>query len=124
VASAVGESRYQPLTERPKLPAAIANELLTVSIRYKQPDEDVSAKLEFPLTDPGTRFENASADFKFASAVAAFGMILRDSPHKGSARLADVLGWAANGAGARDDVEGYRTEFIDLVRRAHALMGG
>ncbi len=94
-------------------------ELLTVSIRYKDPSGEVSRKLEFPLTDHGARFAAASADFKFAAAVAEFGMILRNSPHKGAATLQDVLTWA--GAGLDGDAGGYRSEFLDLVRQAATL---
>ena len=70
------------------------NELLTVKLRYKAPDGDASKLLEFPLTDQGAAFADASGDFKFAAAVAGFGMVLRDSPHKGAATLAEVLHWA------------------------------
>jgi Ca-activated chloride channel family protein len=94
--------------------ASASTELLTVKVRYKEPDGDVSRKLEFALTDSGARFADASGDFKFASAVAAFGMVLRDSPHKGTATLSDVATWAE--AGAADDPGGYRGEFVELAR--------
>jgi Ca-activated chloride channel family protein len=96
--------------------AAASTELLTVKVRYKEPAGDVSRKLEFALTDAGARFADASGDFKFASAVAAFGMVLRDSPHKGTATLADVATWAE--AGAADDAGGWRGEFIELAKIA------
>ena len=95
-------------------------ELLTLKVRYKEPAGTVSRKLEFPLTDGGARFADASADFKFAAAVAEFGMILRDSPHKGSGTLAEVRAWAE--AGTDGDVGGYRSEFALLVRQAEALL--
>jgi len=91
-----------------------AAELLTVKIRYKAPDADVSRKLEFPLVDRGARFESADADFRFAAAVAAWGMLLRGSPHAGSATYADVLRWAEGGLA--DDAGGHRSEFLELVR--------
>ncbi len=120
----VEESKYQPRPVAAKLPAAIASELLTVRIRYKEPAGEVSRKLEFPLSDSGRQFTNASADFKFTSALAAFGMILRDSPHKGQATIGNVIEWAAAGAAnAADDPRGYRREFLDLARRAQALLG-
>ena len=93
-------------------------EMLTVKIRYKEPTGDVSSKLEFPLRDTGARFEDASADFKFAAAVAAFGMELRGSPHKGSLTLAAVADWGR--AGLADDAGGYRNEFLGLVKQAEA----
>ncbi len=97
-------------------PDARQTELLTVKIRYKEPTGDVSAKLDFPLRDTGKRFEEASQDFKFAAAVASFGMLLRDSPHKGTATLAQVTEWGRAGLG--QDAGGYRNEFIALVERA------
>ena len=96
------------------------SELLTLKVRYKEPAGDVSRKLEFPLVDNGASFPKASADFKFAAAVAEFGMILRDSPHKGSATLADVIALAE--AGSETDTGGYRAEFIELVRKAGKLV--
>ena len=91
-------------------------ELLTVKVRYKEPAGEVSKKLEFALSDAGARFADASGDFKFASAVAAFGMVLRDSPHKGTATLDEVVNWAEAGAG--DDRGGWRGEFVELARAA------
>jgi secreted protein with Ig-like and vWFA domain/anti-sigma factor RsiW len=99
---------------------SVNNELLTLKVRYKEPAGTVSRKLEFSLTDSGARFADASADFKFAAAVAEFGMILRDSPHKGTGTLADVIAWAQ--AGTDSDTGGYRGEFTGLVRQAEALL--
>jgi Ca-activated chloride channel family protein len=98
---------------------AASAELLTVKIRYKKPDGFISHKVEFPLVDAGKSFAEASADFKFAAAVAGFGMILRDSPHKGTATFDQVAGWAA--AGTLDDVGGWRSEFLELTRIARTL---
>ena len=95
-------------------------ELLTVKIRYKEPAGDVSSKLEFPLADTGARFEDASADFKFAATVAGFGMALRDSPHKGQSTLTHVAEWGRAGIGS--DAGGYRSEFLALVNEAGALL--
>ncbi|QYM79399.1 VWA domain-containing protein [Horticoccus luteus] len=97
-----------------------SEELLTLKVRYKEPAGDKSRKLEFPLVDRGAAFADADGDFKFAASVAAFGMILRDSPQKGSATLANVVAWAESGAGA--DAGGYRAEFIQLARRAETLV--
>ncbi len=105
-------------------PAAVVmndrTELLTVKIRYKEPAGDVSSKLEFPLVDAGGRFADASPDFKFATAVAGFGMTLRDSPHKGRLTLAQVTEWGRAGLG--QDAGGYRAEFLSLVDAAGALL--
>jgi Ca-activated chloride channel family protein len=102
-----------------KVESEIRGELLTVKIRYKEPTGDVSKKLEFPLVDSGRAFAAASGDFKFAAAVAGFGMALRAEPMKASL-LADVAGWAEESAG--DDAGGYRAEFGELVRQARALV--
>jgi Ca-activated chloride channel family protein len=100
-----------------------SNELLTLKVRYKKPDGDVSQKLEFPLNDRGGKFADASADFKFAAAVAGFGMILRESPHKGAITMGDVIAWAAAGAAnSAADVGGYRRDFLGLARQAQALL--
>lgn len=99
---------------------ALNAELLTVKIRYKEPTTDVSSKLEFPLVDAGTRFADASPDFKFAAAVAGFGMALRESPHKGQLTLAEVLEWGRAGLG--QDPRGYRAEFLTLVEAADLLL--
>jgi hypothetical protein len=94
-------------------------ELLTVKVRYKQPEGDVSKKLDFPLTDSGATWEKSSRDFRWAASVASFGMLLRDSPHKGSANWSLVEELASEGKG--EDRDGYRAEFVGLVEKAKAL---
>lgn len=117
---AVDPLKYQKTEDgMRKTTATGSRELLTVKIRYKAPEGDVSAKQEFPLIDGGRRFEQASDDFRFASAVAAWGMLLRDSSHKGSATFEQAQAWAENALG--DDAGGYRSEFLQLVRRSAEL---
>lgn len=111
--------RRKPAPVKATSDADVANELLTVKIRYKAPDGDVSRVLEFPLVDRGAGFAAADAEFKFATAVAAWGMLLRESPHAGAATFADVLEWAEAGLG--NDSEGHRAEFVELVRKSRAL---
>ncbi|MFN0205012.1 MAG: von Willebrand factor type A domain-containing protein [Planctomycetota bacterium] len=96
-----------------------SKELLTVSIRYKEPDGEKSQLLEFPLTDSGKTYSQSSEDLKFAAAVASFGMLLRDSQYKGSANWNTVLELAEEALGA--DPHGYRREFIELARKARSL---
>jgi Ca-activated chloride channel family protein len=93
--------------------------LLTVQVRYQAPDDPEGRLLEFPLTDRGTAFADASSDFRFAAAVAEFGLVLRNSPYKSGANLADVLRWAEPAIGA--DPGGTRKDFISLVKRAEAI---
>lgn len=97
----------------------VQKELLTLKLRFKQPDGDVSKKIEYPLAERGAQFRNASADFRFAASVAGFGMILRDSPHRGGITMAGVGEIAASALG--EDARGYRAEFLDLVRRVEKL---
>ena len=120
-AGEVDDLKYQhPAEEKPERYVSDASkELLTLKLRYKQPDGDKSRLLEFPVTDNGKRFNNASTDFKFAAAVAEFGMLLRDSEFKGSSSYGAVLELAGEAKGA--DAEGYRSEFLNLVRKARGL---
>jgi Ca-activated chloride channel homolog len=120
--SSVDPLKYQrPANSEPQTPnSKPSDDLLTVKIRYQAPDGHVSRLLEFPLVDRGTAFADASLDFKFAAAVAGFGLVLRDSPHKGAATLAAVEQWANQGIGS--DAGGYRAEFLSLVKRAEAIL--
>jgi Ca-activated chloride channel family protein len=94
-------------------------ELLTLKLRYKEPEGETSKLLEYPLKDRGHSFHSASPDLQFAAAVASFGMILRNSQHRGSATLEGVAEIASGALGK--DEGGYRAEFVDLVRKAQAL---
>jgi Ca-activated chloride channel family protein len=88
-------------------------ELLTVRCRYKAPDEDDSKLIERTVEDGDEHFENASVDFRFAAAVAEFGMLLRNSQYRGDASFEHVLHAAKNSIGK--DRCGYRHEFVRLV---------
>jgi Ca-activated chloride channel family protein len=94
-------------------------ELMTVKLRYKEPDGDVSKPLNVGVLDARTSYGNASADFKFAAAVAEFGMLLRDSRYKGQASYDSVAELARASVGA--DLQGHRTEFVKLVESARSL---
>ncbi|MCI0366478.1 MAG: DUF3520 domain-containing protein, partial [Phycisphaerales bacterium] len=91
--------------------------------RYKEPEGDQSKRLEFPVIDAGATWDKASPDLQFASAVASFGMILRNSPHKGTATLSSVLDLAEAGILPQNDKEGRRAEFRQLVEKARTLAG-
>ena len=119
--------KYQPPQPKPAPEAALidgetSRELLTVKLRWKQPEGDASTLDEVPLVDRGGAFEQASADLRFAGAVAAFGMVLRNSEFKGEATLPLVAKIAAGALGP--DRGGYRAEFLDLVRKAETLRDG
>ncbi len=111
--------RYRPVSKT--APAQrydnASAEMLYVKLRYKQPDGDTSSRIEVPLVDRGG--DNVSAGFRFASAVAMFGQLLRDSQFKGSATFGRVAAIARRGLD--DDPQGYRREFIRLAEAAKGL---
>ena len=117
----VDDLKYQqPAEEKPeRYTTTGSRELLTLKLRYKQPDGNTSKLLTFPVTDKGASYSRASTDFKFAAAVAEFGMLLRDSEFKGSSSYGSVLELAEEAKGS--DAEGYRAEFLTLVRKARDL---
>ena len=98
------------------MPPTASNELLTLKMRYKAPDGDTSKKLEWPVTDDGKAFGAASGDFRFAAAVAGFGLLLRDSQYKGNLTYAADLELAQGGIGR--DEHGYRDEFLENGARS------
>ncbi len=101
----------------PAQPGNATNEWLTVKMRYKQPDGDVSKEQKAVL--PATSEKAMSEDFRFAAAVAEFGLVLRESPYKGNANLDAVL-TRAEGA-MKYDPNGHRSEFLDMVRATTGL---
>ena len=105
-----------PLKYQRRSQAAGSSDWLTVKIRYKRPQAETSRLIERVV-----RIEagEPSADFRFASSVAEFGMLLRDSEYKGQASYSDVLSRARGARGA--DEEGYRAEFLRLVEMAATL---
>jgi Ca-activated chloride channel homolog len=96
-------------------------ELLTVKLRYKEPDGDESRLLTMGLLDKNNSFENASENLRFASAVAGFGMLLRDSNYKGSVNFNEV--WQIANSARGNDLKNYRTEFVELVEKARRMKG-
>jgi Ca-activated chloride channel family protein len=102
-------------TEQSKL----SDEVLNIKLRYKQPDGDKSSLLSFPLKGQAAAIEEASNNFRFATAVASFGMLLRNSEYKGSINYNLIKAMAQNAIGI--DQQGYRKEFIQLVDAAYAI---
>lgn len=116
--------RYQPVA-KPALvePAAkvapgAERELAFLELRYKLPGEDASRLVSLPVTVPraNTAVQEAPADVRFSIAVAAFGQLLKGSPHLGTYAFDDVIA-LANGAKG-EDAFGLRAEFVNLVRMA------
>ena len=97
-----------------------SDELLTLLLRHKNPDANKSVKSEeYVCENTDVDFAKASADFRFAAGVASFGMLLRGSKHAGTATLNSVQKIASGAVG--DDVDGNRSEMIDLVRKSIEL---
>ena len=112
----VDDLKYQK-KEKMTLKPTGSDELLTVKLCYKAPDKDVSRKMELPFVD--NKGDSVSSDFRFASAVAMFGQLLRDSDFKGTADYDKVIKLAKQGL--NNDERGYRREFIRLVEAAKGL---
>ena len=112
---AVDPLRYQQAGGRTTA-AANSRELATVKLRYKAPDGDASRLIVKVLANANAPM---SANLGFASAVAEFGMLLRDSEHKGKASYRAVAARARSFLG--EDPDGYRAEFIKLTDLAAAL---
>lgn len=97
-------------------PGVARDELMTVKLRYKAPDADQSRLITVPVKNRTTEM---SANVGFAAAVAEFGMLLRQSEHRGSSTHADAAALARRFRGP--DPDGYRSEFVRLVEVAEAL---
>jgi len=89
------------------------DELATVKFRYKNPNEDVSKELIQTIKDSKNQLGNASSDFKFASSVAWFGLVLRQSEFIKDKDLDKIINLAKQGK--FNDEDGYRSEFIRLI---------
>ena len=117
-----GSPSVDPLKyQRPEQDSsATSDELLTVKLRYKAPDGDKSKLIAIPLTaDEIPAFAAASEDFRFASAVAAFGMKLRGSPDAGKISWSDIQDIARGALG--NDPGSYRAEFLTLLEKTKAV---
>lgn len=102
-----------------KSETAKSGELMTVKMRYKKPDGDRSILIEKAHTAAEMTRKEPSVDFRFASAVAEFALLLEDSKHKGDASFAKLIERARNAKG--EDCEGYRAEFIRLAETAELM---
>lgn len=113
----VDDLKYQ---ESKLLPEAFeSKELMNIKLRYKQPDGDKSKLLVHALNDEEIAPDKTSANFRWSAAVAGFGMLLRDSKFKGDFTYDDVVQLAQSAKGK--DPEGYRIEFINLVKSGMLL---
>jgi len=104
--------KYQKATASPR--ASYSSELMTIKLRYKQPDGEVSKLITHTLKDEQVAMAGTSDNYRWSAAVAGFGMILRESEFANQYTYAQVL-QLANGARGKDQ-ERYRIEFINLVK--------
>lgn len=107
--------RYQD-QKKQKQSTSFSNELMFVKIRYKKPDEDNSNLMEVSVK---ANSQVASNNMRFASAVAAFGMVLRNSTFKGTSNYKLVKSLATSGIDNSSDA--YKKEFLELVKKAEHL---
>jgi Ca-activated chloride channel homolog len=116
-----GKGRVDPLRYASQQePSGRKGEIANVRLRYKKPDSDASQLLEYPVAKSSlVSAQQMSADFRFAASVAAFGQILRGGKYVGSYSYNDVAALAKGAFG--DDGEGYRREFVSLVKLAATL---
>ncbi len=114
----VDELKYQRLSKNKK--SELKNEMMTIKFRYKEPDGDVSKLIVHPVTDEKVPVDQTSENFRFVSAVAQFGMLLRNSEFKADASYEKVLKLATGSMGK--DEEGYRAEFIKLVQHVTSIV--
>jgi Ca-activated chloride channel homolog len=99
--------------------AAMSNEVCTIKLRYKEPREKRSKEMVRVVNDEQVSFEKTSDNFRFCSAVAEFGLIMRQSEFKGTATLSEVIQIAGSAKG--EDADNYRAEFIRLCEMADVL---
>ncbi len=96
--------------------ASVSNsrELLTVKFRYKNPSEEISRLLVHAVNESNSMLSKTSENFRWSASVAAFGMLLRDSEHVKNFTYDEVIQLAQGAKG--EDKEGYRIEFINMVK--------
>ena len=94
-------------------------ELMTIKFRYKDPQGEKSKLIEHPVVDGHIALNNTSGNFRFAAAVAQFGMLLTQSEFAQQSSYNNVLALANSAIG--NDQEGYRKGFLQLVKKAGSL---
>lgn len=98
-----------------------SNDLITLKLRYKDPDGFKSKLLEQVVKNNPMAVDETSNNFRFSAAVAEFGMLLRDSDFKGTTTFDSASAMALKAKG--DDKEGYRGELYRLIQSAALLKG-
>jgi Ca-activated chloride channel family protein len=108
----IDELKYQKM--KTVTTSSHSNELMTIKFRYKKPDEEVSKLIVHTLIDGQTPLNKTSDDFRWSAAVAASGMLLRESEYVKDFTMDNVLKLAQTARGL--DQEGYRIEFINMMK--------
>jgi Ca-activated chloride channel family protein len=103
------------------LTATESGEVVTVHVRYKEPDGDESKLITTVVKGGPVRVKKSSNAFRFSAAVAMYAMILRESAYIGNIGLDDVQDLAKGAIG--DDEHMYRAEFIRQVQRTGLIIG-
>jgi Ca-activated chloride channel family protein len=114
-----GAASVDPLKYQTTKVTAASSDLLTLKLRYKEPEGDTSKLLTYTVSDNHADVTAASNNLRFASAVAEFGMLLRDSKFKGDATYDEVHTLAQKSLGR--DFEGYRHDFLTMIGDAQSL---
>jgi Ca-activated chloride channel family protein len=117
-AGSVDDLKYQE-NKKNKSAGNGSKEILTVKLRYKEPDGNSSKLLQQAVMDGSVPFGNTSNNFRFAASVAEFGLLLRQSDFKQHASFDQVISNASQAMGK--DKEGYRSEFIKLAKAAKLM---
>ncbi|MBL7745667.1 MAG: VWA domain-containing protein [Chitinophagaceae bacterium] len=111
-----------PLKYQNNIPQIAGNynsEMMTIKLRYKKPDEDISKLITQVVIDNHMALVNTSDNFRFSASVAEFGLLLRNSAYKQQSSYQQVVNMAKTARGKDDN--GYRSEFIQLVKAATSL---
>lgn len=112
-----GAADYQPVGDKPI--SFSPQDLMGARLRYKTPTSSTSSLIEHRVVDRHQPVASASTEFRFAAAVAEWGLLLRGSEYRGAASFNQVLALAQNALGP--DLGGYRAEFLDLVRKSAGM---
>ncbi len=107
------KATYQPNGQQP-------NELLTAKIRYKEPTGATSSLLEFPFVDEPLTIDECDQNFRWAAAMAQFGLLLRKSEHRGESSWAALQECATEAAGENPDK--YRRQALEMISQAIQLV--
>jgi Ca-activated chloride channel family protein len=108
----IDQLKYQSTTIDPK--AEKTKELMTIKFRYKDPNGEESKLIVHPLQDSNIALAKTSDNFRWSASVAAFGMLLRESEYLKTYSYDEVVQMAQSSKGI--DKEGYRIEFINMVK--------